>query len=331
MVLYTSLSIADGLVIVLLHLKLLTRLAAIRKHAPLLRCRTRHVLNWAAVALWIYLSLQLLYIAGPALDAIKAILSTPLHLGGLQISLGQILSGGIAVWASFALSRFTRFMLDEDVYPHVALPRGLNNALSMIIHYLVLVVGFGIAISFLGFPVTQLTILTGAFGVGLGFGLQTIINNFFSGLIVLAERPIRVGDVIEMDGIAGTVVRIGIRATVYRTADGSEIIMPNARLIAERVINWTFSDRDRGFDLAISVDSSTDPKHVIELLQNTARNFPGVAPTSPISVQLTGFSAGGSNFTLSACARSIDNWKQVRSDLALAIQAALKKENIPIK
>jgi len=331
MVIYTSLSIADGLVIVLLHLRFLSRLSAIKQHAPILRRRTRRVLNWAAVILWLYLSLQLLYITSPVLDAVRAVLTTPAHIGGFSISLGQIISGGITIWASFAISRFIRFLLEQDVYPHVELPRGLNTAVSMIIHYLVLVVGFGIAIAFLGFPVTQLTILTGAFGVGLGFGLQTIINNFFSGLIVLAERPVRVGDVIEMDGIAGTVVRIGIRATVYRTADGSEIIMPNARLIAERVINWTFSDRDRGFDIPVSVDASADPKHVIELLQNTARNFPGIGPTSPVTAQLTGFSGGAFNFTLSAYAKSIDNWKQVRSDLALALQVALKKENIPMK
>ena len=114
--------------------------------------------------------------------------------------------------------------------------------------------------------------------MGLGFGLQTIINNFFSGLIVLAERPVRIGDIIEMDGIAGTVTRIGIRATVLRTTDGSEIIMPNARLIAERVINWTFSDRGRGFDIAISVDASADPKHVIEIYCKIPRTIPLKSP-----------------------------------------------------
>ncbi len=296
LILYAIRAVADGLVIILLHFCLFTALGAVRNHAALLRSRARMIFNWAAVLLWIYFSLRLLYVAAPVLDAITHFLQTPLHLGSFQMSPDQVLFFLIAVWSSFALSRFIRFLLQEDIYPHLSLPRGLGNALSTIIHYGMLVVGFAIAMGVLGVPMTQFTILTGAFGVGLGFGLQTIINNFFSGIIVLAERPIQVGDIIEMDGIVGTVARIGIRATVMRTSEGSEIILPNARLVSERVINWTLTDRKRGFEIPINVDGAADPQRVIQVMQDTAKGRLNVASSPEPCAQVTGFAAGVFNF-----------------------------------
>ena len=111
------------------------------------------------------------------------------------------------------------------------------------LHYVILLVGFFVALGALGIDLTKVTILAGAFSVGIGFGLQNVINNFVSGLILLFERPIKVGDVIEVGGNLGEVSRIGIRASVIRTADGSEVIVPNGSLISSQVTNWTFSDR----------------------------------------------------------------------------------------
>ena len=128
----------------------------------------------------------------------------------------------------------------------------------------------------LGVDFDKMSILAGAFGVGIGFGLQSIVNNFVSGLILLFERPIHVGDTVEVGNLQGTVRRIGIRASVIHTGAGADIIVPNSQLITDKVTNWTLSDRLRRVDLPIGVNYGADPKKVIELLEEVARAHPDV-------------------------------------------------------
>jgi small-conductance mechanosensitive channel len=324
-------AVAEGVVIILLHLRPISHFAAIRRHMALIRLRVNRALMLAAALYWLYLALRFFLLADPVIAWLKVVLFTQVEIGWFALSLWQVIAAVFTVWASFAVSRFIRFLLEEDVYPHVRLPRGLGNALATIIHYAVLVVGFVMALGFLGFPMTQLTILTGAFGVGLGFGLQQIINNFFSGIIVLAERPIQVGDVIEMDGQIGTVTRIGIRATVMRTLAGSDIILPNGRLIAERVINWTLTERSRGFEMPVNVDSAVPPERVMPVLEAAAKAHPQVSSHPPAVAQLTAFSPAALTFTLRVWTTNVEDWQQVRSEVALAVYAALRKEGIGLK
>jgi len=121
-----------------------------------------------------------------------------LEVGSLAISLGNVLAFLITVWAAFLLSRFLHFMLEEDIYPRVRLARGVPYAISTMVNYVILLVGFLFAVAAMGIDMTNFTILAGAFGVGQGFGLQNIVNNFVSGLILLFERPVNVGDVIQV-------------------------------------------------------------------------------------------------------------------------------------
>lgn len=177
---------------------------------------------------------------------------------------------------------------------------------------------------------TRFTILAGAFSVGLGFGLQNIVNNFVSGLIVLFERPVKIGDVIQLEGATGVVERIGIRATVIRTAESSEIIVPNGKLISDRVTNWTFSDPQRGIEIAVSVAYNTDPRRVIELLERVAAAHPLVIETPRPQALFTEFGADALNFKLSVWTNRFEQWTQIRSDLAVAIHTVFTEENISI-
>jgi potassium-dependent mechanosensitive channel len=177
---------------------------------------------------------------------------------------------------------------------------------------------------------TKLTILVGAFSVGIGFGLQNVINNFVSGLILLFERPIKVGDVIEVGGNVGEVTRIGIRASVIRTADGSEIIVPNGSLISSQVTNWTFSDRKRVVEVSVNVAGGADPQRVVELLKSTAASHPGVAKEPSPHVYVTSFSAGALTFQLRAWIDRYEDLAQLRSDLSLVVNNALAHEKIAI-
>jgi small-conductance mechanosensitive channel len=221
-------------------------------------------------------------------------------------------------------------VLEEDVYQHLHLARGIPYAISTMLHYAILLLGFFVALGALGIDLTKLTILAGAFSVGIGFGLQNIVNNFVSGLILLFERPIKVGDVIEVGGNVGEVTRIGIRASVIRTADGSEVIVPNGSLISSQVTNWTFSDRKRAVEVSVNVTGGADPQHVVELLKTTAAAHPGVAKEPPPHVYVTNFSAGALTFQLRAWIDRYEDLAQLRSDLSLAVNNVLAREKIAI-
>ena len=127
------------------------------------------------------------------------------------------------------------------------------------LHYAILLVGFFFAVAAMGIDMTKFTILAGAFGVGLGFGLQNIVNNFVSGLVLLFERPVHVGDMIQVGEREGRLRHIGMRASVIRTLEGSEVIVPNGQLISEEVLNWTLSDQQRRLEIPVGVAYGTDP------------------------------------------------------------------------
>src|SRR2546428_7090501 len=138
--------------------------------------------------------------------------------------------------------------------------------ISNLLHYAVIFLGFLLAVGALGVDLNKFTVLAGAFGGGVGFGLQGVVNNFVSGLIVLVERPIHVGDAIQMGDLAGEVRRIGIRATTVRTGEGAEVIVPNASLVSEKVTNWTYSDSLRRMDVPVGMAYGSAPEKGLELL-----------------------------------------------------------------
>ncbi|HYZ73317.1 MAG TPA: mechanosensitive ion channel domain-containing protein, partial [Chthoniobacterales bacterium] len=218
----------------------------------------------------------------------------------------------------------------EDVYHHFHLAPGTPYAISTMLHYAILLLGFVIGLGALGIDPGKITILAGAFSVGIGFGLQNIINNFVSGLILLFERPIKIGDVIEVSGNVGEVRRIGIRASVIRTADGSEIIVPNGLLISNQVTNWTFSDQQRAVEVSVNVVGGTDTQRVVELLKSVAAIHPDVAKQPPPQVYMLNFTAGAVTFQLRVWTGRSREWVQLRSDLAVAVNDALAREKIAI-
>jgi potassium efflux system protein len=326
-ILYAGVRIGDGFIWTALLVRPFVALGMVSRHQPLLRRRAYLVLRWLAVLLWLSGTLQVLGLRTAFLEQTKNVLSSTLTVGSINLSLGPVLAFILTMWASFLLSRFLRFLLEEDFYQYFRLERGLTNAISTMLHYAILLIGFFVAVAALGFDLTKITILAGALSVGIGFGLQNIINNFVSGIILLFERPIKVGDTIQLDDAVGVVEHIGIRATIVRTADGSEIIVPNGSLISSRVTNWTFSDRQRVIAIPITVSRGTDPGQVIELLNGVAAANPLVAKDPAPQVHVA-FSPGALTFEFRAYTNHSEEWPQIRSQLTLAINSVLAKENI---
>ncbi len=328
--LYTAVRILEGLIIVALQVPPLGSLRVVSLHRSMLQRRTGRILEFLALLLWLNLMLNFFGLLTPLMATIQAALNASIAIGSLEISLGHILAFLVAIWASFAISRFLRFLLEEDIYRHLHLGSGIPHAISTMLHYVILLVGFFVALGALGIDLTKITILAGAFSVGIGFGLQNVINNFVSGLILLFERPIKIGDTIEVSGNLGEVRRIGIRASVIRTADGSEVIVPNGSLISNQVTNWTLSDRRRAVDVSVSVVAGADLQRVAELLKSTAAVRPDVAKEPAPQVHVVNLTASAVTFQLRVWTERHEAWAQLRSDLSVAINDALAREKIAI-
>ena len=322
--------VAAALLAVALHVRPLSELRVVQRHGAEVRRRLTALLGWAAGAWWAVITLDAFSIRRLVFDRVEHILTARWGVGAVDLSLGGLLAFAACAVGSFLLSRLVRFILAEDVYPRVRLARGVPYAVSTLLHYCILFLGFLVAVASLGYDMTKFTILAGAFGVGLGFGMQNVVNNFVSGLILLFERPIQVGDVVELDPVTvGVVARIGIRASVVRTGSSAEVIVPNALLISGRVTNWTLSNRQRGFEVPVSVAGGAEPRAVIDLLTRVAREAKCVAKTPAPQVYVTEFLPGGGlKFEIRAWTDRFDDWVEARSELVAAVHRALADAGI---
>jgi potassium efflux system protein len=301
----------------------LRHLDMVRHHRDLLERRIYRFLVWFAIFGWLVRVLDYLGLFQPVLSLGKAILAARLQRGSISVSVEDILAFVLAVWAAYLLSAFIRFVLQEDVYPRRRVPAGMAYAASRLIHYIILSLGLVVGMGVLGLDLTRVTVLIGAFGVGIGFGLQSVVNNFVSGLILLFERPIHVGDTVEVANIQGQVERIGIRASVVRTLQGAEIIVPNSQLVTEQVTNWMLSDRLRRIDLPVGVSYSAARQKVIEVLEAVASAHPGVLKSRPPRAWFLGYRDSSINFELRAWTDQYSAWYKIRSELAVAVFEAV--------
>jgi len=203
-------------------------------------------------------------------------------------------------------------------------------AVSALSHYCILLLGFLLAISALGVNTDRFALLAGAFGVGIGFGLQNVVNNFVSGLILLTERPVEVGDTVTIGQTFGLVQRIGIRSSTLRTWQGAEIIVPNAQLVSEEVTNWTHSDARRRMEIPIGVAYGTSPQRVIDILAAAAKTGSDILPEPEPTVLFMNYGDSALEFEVRAWTANFDNFQQVRSALMVVLSSALAEHGIEI-
>jgi small-conductance mechanosensitive channel len=273
--------------------------------------------------------LQLFGVLRPALGLFGDALRARLSVGAVSLSAGDVVAFFVTIFVSVLAARIVRPLLEEDVLPRLTLPRGVANAVSAGVNYMILLAGLLFAFSAAGLDLGRVTILAGAFGVGIGFGLQNVVNNFVSGLILLFERPFGVGDVVEVSGVSGRVRRIGIRSSTIATFDGAEVIVPNGTLIAERVTNWTFSDHRRRIELPVGVAYGSPPEQVVTLLEHAAAQHPDVLKDPRPEALLVRFGASSLDFVLSVWTR-YERAGSVKSALIVAVQRALDEAGITI-
>jgi small-conductance mechanosensitive channel len=329
-IVYASVRVADGLVAVALRRRPLSGLVVTRRHRGLMERRVRGILNLVAVVAWVLLTLRYFGLRGPAMDLAREVVSAELQRGTLSVSVGDLLVFALTLGGTFLFSRLLRFVLQEEVYPRISAGRGFTYAVSGLLHYVLVFAGFLVGLATLGVDLTKITILAGAFGVGIGFGLQNIVNNIVSGLILLFERQIDLGDAVQIGDVGGRVQRMGLRACTVRTWEGAEVIVPNASLTSEKVTNWTLSDRMRRVDVAVGVAYGTPPDKVVEILLTVARSHKQVLLEPAPNVFMRSFGDSALQFEIHAWTDQFDTWLRTQSDLTMAVHDALRDAKIEI-
>jgi len=288
------------------------------------------VLSLAAFLLWLKAMLRLLAVYEGVMGTLSKLIHHPIGFGGMYFTLGGALTIVIVLLFGYALANGFTFFLKRLVLPRLSLNRGVPYAISTVTYYFLLLLVAAAALSAAGVEMNKFTVLTGALGVGLGFGLQNIVNNFVAGLILLFERPIHVGDTLDVGGLVGMVRRIGARSSTILTFQGAEVIVPNNNLISNQVINWTLSSQWRRVDVPVGVAYGTDPERVIKLLVGVAESHPRVLLARPPEAFFLGFGESALKFELRFWAAQQDTWFQLQSDVTVAVAKALREAGIEI-
>jgi len=306
------------------------QLAAVRCYSEAITRWVPRVFEWSGALIWFLVTMNLLGLSSWLGDEVAAICD--FHIAGTSagITLGGVLGFFLILLVGYAISSAIRFLLREELLSRFRLARGVPELIASTLHYLLLLLVFFFAINAGGVELNKFTLLTGALGVGVGFGLQNIVNNFISGLILQFERPIHIGDVLDIDGTSGKVTRIGIRSSTIRTFQGAELIIPNGNFISGKVTNWTLTNPQRRLELLVGVAYGTDPKLVMQLLDQAATRNESVLTSPPPAVYFKEFGDSSLNFELHFWVMQESGTIKVKSEVSLAIMELLDQAGIEI-
>ena len=258
----------------------------------------------------------------------KLFTATLFKLGGTSISLSSIFelifSLAIAIFISNILTKF----LKERVLVKMGIDEGNREAIAVIVRYVTAVLGIIIVLQSVGFNLGSLAVLAGGLGVGIGFGVQDLTTNFISGLTLLVDRPVKVGDFIELDNLMGTVKKISIRSTIIKTKNDSAVIVPNKTIIENEILNWSYENTSCCLRIPVTVSEENDPLTVTEALLSAAYLEPSVLYNPNPKVLFVELGENGFKFELLVWIDRPTLRQEVRSSLNFAIQYILKQQEI---
>jgi potassium efflux system protein len=330
---YAAVIALQPLLIYVLTSPTLRRSHLFERNTAVLQHRVERGLRWLGAVLWLSFVLRAVGLRSSAGDALRALLQMGVSVGALSLTIGAVLAFVLTLLAALLLARIVNAVLEEDVYPRTSLPRGIPHALSALVRYTVYSLGFLLALAAAGVQLSQLTIVLGGFGVGIGLGLQDLVKNFAAGLTLLFERRVHVGDTLQIPSqeIFGRVLSIGMRASVVRSWNGSEVVVPNADLISGAVINWTLSDRLCRIEVPVGVAYGTDPERVIALLLEVPRSIDRFLAEPPPQALFKGFGDSSLDFLVRAWTdEGYERMAALTSELALGIHRTLQDAGIAI-
>lgn len=302
-----------------------------------LSTKASHPLRWFFIRLcWLLwltsLIISLIITWGPKqilLESFIKVLNYPFHIGKMQLTLMGFISAFLVIFFTHAATRLWRYILQKKILAPSGMEPGLRDSITTITVYLFWIIGILAALHAFGLNTTSLAVAFGALGIGLGFGLQNIFNNFVSGIILLFERPIQVGDSIEVNGTWATVTKINVRSTVVQTYDNASIIIPNSDLISQQVTNWSFKDLRLRRKISVGVAYGSDIELVRKTLLEIASKTPKVLKYLKPDVIFSDFGDSALIFTLRVWT-DIDNMFIVETDIRFEINRLFKERKIEI-
>jgi len=328
--LITGAAVLNALIILFLQTKPAQKLRVVQYQHEKIQLTSRKIISFAVVVLWLGVVLNSYNIIDPVMEWISDTLSKKWVIGSFSIALENILIFIFSIWAAVQISRLVRFFLEGDILPRLKLPRGVPGAISSLTTYSILAFGIIVALIGIGLDLSKLTILVGALGVGIGFGMQDLVNNFISGLILIFERPIQVGDAVTVADISGRVKSIGIRSSIIRNWSGAEVIVPNGHLISNKLTNWTMTDQLRRIEIKVGVMYGSDVNKVMETLLNCAKENQKILTRPAPYVLFQDFADSELEFELRCWTSDYGAWIDIRSEIRVAIVNSFEKEGIVI-
>lgn len=252
------------------------------------------------------------------------------HIGNTQVTFGALLAATIVFALGYAASRLFQGWLDARILQVAGISGGVRHSIRTGVGYAGICIAALAAFSYAGFNLASLAIVAGAFSIGIGFGLQNLVNNFVSGLILLVERPIRVGDLVVVGGEEGYVRKISVRSTEIETFDHANVLVPNSSFISDKVKNWTLRNSVRNVAIAVRTAYTCNPRQVRDVLLKVAQDNPDVLRAPGPAVDLKELGASSLNFVLYVSIDDVGKTVKVRTELSIAILDAFAEAGIEI-
>jgi len=307
----------------------LQQVKSISKNYDSIKLSAHRIIRALAVFSWLVVVLKNSGFYDEITEPILTFLYEERSIGSVTYSISGLVLFVVTIYLSTKLSRIIEEIFKEDYRDESNLQKRNLGTITIMVRYGVISVGLLIAIAFSGLPVENITIIIGALGVGIGFGLQNIFNNLVSGFILAVEKPIQIGDIVQVEAFTGEVQDIGIRASKVKTFDGAEVIIPNGDLIASNVINWTHSDRYRRIELFVGVAYGTDTEKVLDLLNEAIKKCALIRSYPEPIVVFHKFGDSSLDFRI-LCWTTIENFLLGRSELSVIIDKLFKEHQVTI-
>ncbi|MDR6764612.1 small-conductance mechanosensitive channel [Flavobacterium sp. 2755] len=225
-------------------------------------------------------------------SSLGTLLSRPNTIGSITFTLGNIVLFFIIVWAAHLLQNYVAYFFGEIEDENEENINKRQHSKLLITRLIVLIVGYLLAVAASGMPLDKLSILLGALGVGVGLGLQNVVNNFVSGIILIFDKPIQIGDVIDISSESGRVKSMGLRTTKINAPNGAEIIIPNGNLLSQNITNWTYTDNFKLVDIAIEISGDATPEDINTTILSSLESLPLVNNTKPSQIYYNSISDG---------------------------------------
>jgi small-conductance mechanosensitive channel len=317
------------------YLRILTfminkRSKSIQINHEIIEKKLKHIIILLATLFFIVSFLKNLNLFDELASWLTNLISEPRQLGDSVFTFGSILLFIGVTYGAIFIANLINMAIETEDYKKQFKKRTALGSTKLIVRFIIITVGFIIGIIASGIPLTQITVLMGAVRVGIGFGLQNIFNNLVSGLIIAIEKPVSVGDMVELGTDTGWIKEIGIRASNMQTFDGAEVIVPNGELISNRLTNWTLSSKRRRLEIIIGVAYKSDPHQVNTLLSEVLEKHPEILKLPEPGIFFNAMKDNSLDFMLNFWISDFVEGKRIRSEVLYNIFDKLKENGIEI-